>query len=113
MLAGAAQRKQVAAKLDAGDTKSFRWLGISEAAIMAVAMGLGVALGRMAPPTGYDLQPVNTVESLVYFRMPAPLDWPSWITTWRPDAIWLPIAAVAAVWFLSAGLKLGHPGAKG
>src|SRR3546814_12790947 len=72
MLAGAAQRKQVAAKLDAGDTKSFRWLGISEAAIMAVAMGLGVALGRMAPPTGYDLQPVNTVESLVHFRMPAP-----------------------------------------
>lgn len=112
MLAGAVQRRQVAAKLDAGDTKAFRWLGISEAAIMAVAMGLGVALGRMAPPTGYDLQPVNTVESLVYFSMPAPLDWPGWITTWRPDALWLPIAAVAVVWYLTAVVKLRRRGDK-
>lgn len=111
MLAGGAQRKQVAAKLDAGDTKAFRWLGISEAAIMAVAMGLGVALGRMAPPTGYDLQPVNTVESLVYFSMPKPLDWPGgWITTWRPDALWLPIAAVAVTWYLMAVVRLRRRG---
>lgn len=112
MLAGAVQRRQIAAKLEAGHRRSFRWLGLSEAAIMAIAMGLGVALGRMAPPTGYQLQPVGTVESLVYFSMPAPLDWSGWITSWRPDALWLPVAVVAVGWYLAAVVKLRRRGDK-
>lgn len=110
MVAGVVQRRRIAAELDAGNTKSFRWLALSEASIMAIAMGLGVALGRMAPPTGYDLQPVDTVESLIYFAMPAPMGWPEWVTAWRPDALWLSVAVVAVGWYLTAVTRLRRRG---
>ena len=110
MVAGLVQRRWVATKLEAGHRRSFRWLGVSEVAIMAIAMGLGVALGRMAPPTGYQVQPVNTVESLIYFSMPAPLDGLGWLTAWRLDALWVPVAVVAVGWYLAALVKLSRRG---
>lgn len=109
MTAGAWQRRRVIHALEDGKSKAFRWLALSEALIMAVAMGLGVALGRMEPPTGYR-QPLETVESLIYFTLPGPIGWPGWVTTWRPDTLWGPVAVVAVGMYVRGVVKLHRRG---
>lgn len=108
--AGLAQRRAAIGRLEAGRPRTFLRVAVLEVLTMAAAAGLGVALGRMQPPNGLNPAPLQTVESLIYYRLPGPLDWPGWVTTWRLDPLWAPVAVGAVVWYLVAAVRLRRRG---
>ena len=92
----------------AGRPGSFLRLAVAELLLMGSAVGLAVALSRTSPPPappgthgaahallGYDVAPL-TVRTL--------------LTAWRPDALVLSAAALAAAGYLAAARRSGRAG---
>lgn len=108
--AGVLHRRRYIAQLQQDRDGAFGRLAAGEIIVMAVAMGLGVALGRIAPPLAAPEGELTVSESLLHFALPGPLDWPGWITAWRVDTLWAPIAVVAVGWYIAAAVKLRRRG---
>ncbi|MGI8532613.1 MAG: cytochrome c oxidase assembly protein, partial [Geodermatophilaceae bacterium] len=111
--AGRAQRRQLAARMaaTAAAGRLFGRLVSAELLVMAVAIGLGVALARTGPAT----VPVGTpdqqaAEALLGRPMPGPLTPLGWVTQWRLDLLWLLVSLLAAGWYLRAVLRLRRRG---
>jgi len=98
-MAGWQQRRTVIAVLAQGQERGFRRLALTEIAVMAVTMGVGVALGRSAPPSAQAGSPLEGAEAILGSRMPGPLGWSEWFTAWRLDGLWTLLAIVALVWY--------------
>lgn len=98
--AGWRQRRRVLPQLaaDPGRSAAFGRLAATEIAIMAIAVGLGIALGRTPPPP--TKQATTPAESLLGFPLPPELGWQQWFTQWRFDTAWTSLAVVAAVLYL-------------
>ncbi|WP_171058895.1 MULTISPECIES: cytochrome c oxidase assembly protein [unclassified Arthrobacter] len=78
----------------------FMRLAGAELALMAVTVGLAVALGRTSP---FPTSPVqSTAESLLGSELPP---WPGaaeWVTQWHADVVWAPAVVLLAAGYLAA-----------
>ncbi|MFE6506318.1 cytochrome c oxidase assembly protein [Nocardioides sp. NPDC057767] len=89
----------------------FARLAVGELALMGVAIGTGVALGRSAPPSGSGTEPAATpAEAILGQPMPPELTAQRWITEWRLDTFWGPVAVLAAVLYLLGVRRLHQRG---
>ena len=111
--AGWRQRRTVAHRLlqRAGDTAAFVRLVTVELVVMGVAVGVAVALARSAPPVPETpLAEPTPAEVLTGYPAPDPLTGAAWFTTWRPDWLWLTLAAVMTGVYIAGWLRLRRRG---
>ncbi|WP_449406879.1 cytochrome c oxidase assembly protein [Microbacterium maritypicum] len=83
-----------------GRRSPFLRLAGVELAVMAVAVGLAVGLGRTSPFA--TLAVSNAAESLLGYPLPPPLGAAEWITQWHLDVVWTPVAVLLAGGYLIA-----------
>ncbi|MGH3352012.1 MAG: cytochrome c oxidase assembly protein [Nocardioides sp.] len=96
---GRLQRHRLSNKIASGRRSGFGALALGEIAIMAAAMGVGVALGKSAPPSAEGESALVGAEAILGYRMPGLLGWPEWITAWRIDGLWALLAVIALAWY--------------
>lgn len=109
---GYLQRQRVIARIrtDAEPARAvFVRLAFLETLAMAAAFGLGNALARSAPPSG-TLENTDTVTSLTGYPAPAPPSAINWVTQWRFDWLFTPLALVAIGVYLVWALRLRRRG---
>ena len=112
-VAGWQQRRRVVAALhrSAVSGRLFARLAVAELTVMAVAIGLAVALGRTSPVRpGAPQEPLTLTESLLGYPMPPPLGAAEWFTQWRIDPLFAPAAVAAAAWYVAAVVRLRRRG---
>lgn len=115
-LAGLRMRTAIVARLqereprDAGYRSAFAALALGEIALMAAAVGLGVALSRSAPPLPQE-SAADPVVALTGYPLPPgpPTGW-MWLTVWRPDWLFLAVSVVASGLYVAGVLKLRRRG---
>ncbi len=108
-LVGLRQRRAYVARLRENPALAagFARFAAIELAVMGLAVGLGVALSRSAPPVP-EVQPgITAAESLTGYPAPAvPQGW-SWLSTWRVDWLWLSLSLIAVGLYLH-GVRVLH-----
>ena len=105
-VAGYYQRRNLSTRLQAApaDGRAFARLAGGEVVVMALAVGLAVALSRSAPPVPDALPNPSRILALTMFPDPGPMTTADWVTAWRMD--WLLLAlAVVAVGLYAAGVR--------
>lgn len=113
--AGWWQRRHVLTALDfsPGSGRLFGRLAGIELTVMAVAIGLAVALARTATSSPLAALPTETIaESLLGYPMPPALTVAGWVTAWRVDVLWVSLAVFAAAWYLAAVRRLRRGGGR-
>ncbi|TNB75705.1 copper resistance protein CopD [Arthrobacter sp. BB-1] len=74
---------------------------VAELLIMGAVSGLAAALSRTPPPGGEEIRAALTpAEVLTGYLLPPELTPERWFTVWRPDWLWITLAATAAVLYL-------------
>ena len=106
---GWSQRRRVLPGLVQGRVEEFRRLIAVELALMALAVGVAVALGQTAPPVP-ETESVDRVEALLGGPMPPELTPGRWLTAWELDSWWLPAAVLAFGLYLGAVRRLARRG---
>uniref|UniRef100_A0AC61U8S2 Bifunctional copper resistance protein CopD/cytochrome c oxidase assembly protein n=2 Tax=Janibacter limosus TaxID=53458 RepID=A0AC61U8S2_9MICO len=81
-------------------------LAIGEVAVMATAMGPGVAVGRTPTPDSAEAPPRTIVYDLSGYPDPGPPSSTSWLTTWQVDWLWLAVSVIAIVVYVRWALRL-------
>ena len=113
---GAIYRRKLIAEVassDAGKRKSFFKLATLELAIMGIAIGLGNALSRTAPPADPLANFVPTPASILTGeQLPTELLPSTWFTAWKIDLLWLVIAVAAIGVYLFGVVRLRRRGDK-
>ncbi|WP_370543942.1 cytochrome c oxidase assembly protein [Frigoribacterium sp. VKM Ac-1396] len=112
-VAGALHRRRVIPGLVREPTRrrAFVRLAVVEVVLMAVAMGLSVALSRSAPPVPQtSIANVDPRSSLIGFTFPEPVSVSRMLTAFHPDWAWLAIAAVFAGLYLAGVVGLRRRG---
>lgn len=82
-------------------------VAIGEIAVMACAVGIGVALSRTPPPPRPERR-LSTAEDLLGFPMPPALGPAEWFTQWRIDSFWGLLAVVAGIGYLAGVRRLAQ-----
>lgn len=81
-------------------TAGFVRLAVAELALMALTVGLAVALGRTSP---FATSPVkSTAESLLGSELPPWLGAAEWVSQWHADVVWAPVTVLLAAGYLTA-----------
>lgn len=106
---GVNQRRQLLER-DATRSGVFARLALTELGVMAVAVGLGVALGRTPPPVVQDITGDDHVLPLTGFPMPEPFTWGRLLTAWEPMWLFLIPAALAIGLYVAATVRLRRRG---
>lgn len=84
---------------------------IAELLIMGAVSGLAAALSRTPPPGGEEIRAALTpAEVLTGYPLPPELTPERWFTVWRPDWLWIAVAATAAVLYLMGARRLRRRG---
>lgn len=102
-------RGRTIAALEAGaeGVAPFIRLAVGEVAVMAAAMGLGVAVGRTPTPGSAPTAPENAiVYDLTGYPDPGAPTGSSWLTAWQVDWLWLVVAVVAIYVYVRWVLRL-------
>lgn len=102
-------RSRTIAGLEAGakGAAPFVRLAVGEVAVMAAAMGLGVAVSRTPTPDSAQVAPQNAiVYDLSGYPDPGPPSSTSWLTTWQIDWLWLAVSVIAIVVYVRWALRL-------
>ncbi|MFA1539145.1 cytochrome c oxidase assembly protein [Actinomadura monticuli] len=94
--------------LDEGRPGAFARFASVEAAVMAAAMGLAVALARTAPPP--PAEPESAVKSLLGYDMPPEVTPLRLLTLWQFDLFFAALAAVLGGLYLAAVVRLRRRG---
>ena len=108
-MAGWWQRRRIVPHFDdAGRSRrAFLRLAVTEVLVMAIAMGLSVALASSAPPAQQLTPGADASQrALLGFPMPAPLTPERWLTTWNLDLLWVAAAVIGCAWYLRAAHRL-------
>lgn len=86
------------------DNRPFWRLAILETIIMALTMGVAVALGRTPPPPNFSdqaggegLPPITQMQVKLGYNLDIPFGWEAMFTQWRFD-IFFGMAAIVAAW---------------
>ncbi|WP_238146859.1 cytochrome c oxidase assembly protein [Ornithinimicrobium murale] len=82
----------------------FARLAVTELGVMAVALGLGVALARTPPPVIEDLTGVDPALNLTGFPTPEPFTASRLLTAWEPMWMFL-LPALALIGLYLAGVR--------
>ncbi len=82
----------------------FARLAITELAVMAVALGLGVALSRTPPPVVEDITGSDPAPSLTGFPTPEPFTVGKLLTAWEPMWMFL-LPALVLIGLYLAGVR--------
>lgn len=96
--AGWLHRRTTLAGLDRGDAGAFGRLAGVEAVVMAVTVGLAVALSRSPSPVPRTAATsvLDPTEVATGYPMPPPLTPSRWLTVWQPDLLWVVVVALLA-----------------
>lgn len=92
---------------------AFARLATTELVVMAVAVGLGVALSRTPPPVIQDigqLDPADRALGLTGFPTPEPFTWSHLLTAWEPMWMFLIPAVLGIGLYLAAVVRLRRRG---
>ena len=91
--------------------KVFGRVAVTELLVMGVAMGLGTALARTGAVNSviYTSDP-SPAEILTGQKLPPELVASTWFTAFKPDLIWLLVAAFLAVFYVWGVLRLRKRG---
>lgn len=82
-------------------------LALGEVVVMALAMGMGVAVGRTPTPESALTAPENAiVYDLSGYPDPGPPSSTAWITSWQVDWLWLAVSAIAIFVYVRWALRL-------
>lgn len=106
-LIGAAHRSRTLRDLDAGRPAMFRRLAAGEAVLMAVTIGLAVALSRTAPPVPDNPVALSRVRELIGFPIPPEFSMSRLLTEPYPDAFFA-LGTFAAAFLYLAGVWRLH-----
>jgi cytochrome c oxidase assembly factor CtaG/putative copper export protein len=93
-----------------GDPRAFIRLAVGEVVVMAVTMGVSVALSRSQPPVSQEPVADDVRRRLLGFEYPPPVTPLRMFTEWHVDWMWAGIATVGAGWYLWAFLRLRRRG---
>nr|WP_120491196.1 cytochrome c oxidase assembly protein [Corynebacterium lactis] len=104
-LFGYAHRKVTIPELEkAHDNRPFWRLAIVETIVMALTMGVAVALGRTPPPANFSdqaggegLPAITQMQVKLGYNLEIPFGWEAMFTQWRFD-IFFGMAAIVAAW---------------
>lgn len=97
-----------ALRRDPASGGAFARLATIELAVMAVTVGVAVALSRTSP---FAFARVETAaESLLGYAMPPLLTAEQWFTQWRVDVVWTTVGLLLGAWYLKAVLRLRRRG---
>lgn len=114
VLLGAAgwwHRRHAIAALREGATRVFWRLIAVEAAVMGVAIGVAVVLGRSAPPVPAELNPNPSPAEIVTGEpLPPPLAPARLVTEVSWDVLWLAVAVILLTAYLAAVVRLRRRG---
>lgn len=105
---GASQRRLVLAR-GVERPGMFARLALVETAVMAVAIGLAVALSRTPPPVSAPPS-ADPVLSLTGMPEPAPYQASVWLTAWATDWLFLPVAVLAVALYVAGVARLRRRG---
>ena len=109
---GAAYRRKLVASISSKPKAFWRIVGL-ELAIMAIAIGLAAGLSRTAPPVNpTELVGTTPAELLTGQKLPPELTLTTFFTQFKPDLIWLVVAASAIVAYLLGVRRLRLRGDK-
>ena len=107
---GALYRKRFIAKLQETATKFWK-LVLVEFLLFGSAIGLGTALARTANPvTDYPGGTLTPAEILTGSKLPPEPTAMTWLTTFKPDLIWLLVTAALAGFYIAGVLRLRKRG---
>jgi putative copper resistance protein D len=110
-LAGATHRRSLLPRLRAGAAGPFWRLVAGELVVMGAAIGLGVALAASSPPVPQEpVADPSIAFAITGYPMPAAPTALSWVTTWRPDVLWVTVALVLAGSYLYGVVRLHRRG---
>jgi cytochrome c oxidase assembly factor CtaG/putative copper export protein len=112
-VAGILHRRRLLPRLaaDPRDRMAFLRLAVGEVVVMAVAMGLSVALSRSAPPVSQE--PVDSADAflgLVGYPEPPPVDFGRMLTEWHLDVAFLGLAGILLGTYLVGVVRLRRRG---
>jgi cytochrome c oxidase assembly factor CtaG len=97
---GALHRKTLIDKMSNGS--GFIRLASFEIFVMGLAMGLGTALAKTAPPvSGVEFVPPTAAELLSGDPLPSELTPMSWFTVWDIDVLWATISVLGILVYLN------------
>lgn len=107
---GALHRRKVISNFK-DKTKMFWYLIVVEVLIFGAAMGLGTALARTATPINdYPAGELTPAEILTGSKLPPEPTALTWITTFKPDLIWLLVTVALAGFYLLGVRRLKQRG---
>jgi putative copper resistance protein D len=110
-IAGAAHRRVLLRRLDSGAVGAFWRLVAGELVVMGIAIGLGVALSASAPPMPQEpVADPSVAFAITGYPMPPAPTALSWLTTWRPDVLWVTIALAFAGSYLYGVVRMHRRG---
>lgn len=106
------QRRLIAEKLETNPQGGalFARLAATEVSIMALAAGLGVALGRTAPPAPEAAPERSMLQVLSGYPDPGPMVGSDWITAWRINWLFLAVGLLAMGLYAAGVIRLHRRG---
>ncbi|WP_371742701.1 cytochrome c oxidase assembly protein [Plantibacter sp. CFBP 8804] len=111
-LAGVWHRLRLIPRLQAepGKRSTFIRLAVVEVVVMAVTMGVSVALSRSQPPVSQEPVADDVRRRLLGFAYPPEVTPLRMFTEWHVDWMWAGLAVVGAAWYLWAFRTLRRRG---
>jgi cytochrome c oxidase assembly factor CtaG/putative copper export protein len=104
-------RQRTLPALEAGKPWAFARLAAVETAVMALAVGLGAALSRSAPPVP-DVPSARpgAAEALTGYPLPPPPSVTNYVTRWQPDLLWAVLVGLGVLLYLVGVRRLHRRG---
>jgi putative copper resistance protein D len=110
-LAGFFHRRRLLPRLGTGGAGPFWRLVTGELVVMGMAIGLGVALAASAPPVPQEpVADPSVAFAITGYPMPSAPTALSWLTTWRPDVLWVTVALLMGGGYLYGVVRLHQRG---
>lgn len=101
-------RRHTLPAIASGRPWAFARLAAVEAGVMALAIGLGVALSRSAPPVPDVPSKIPSMAvALTGYPLPPPPSLHGYLTLWQPDLLWLTLTGLGVVLYI-VGLRRLH-----
>jgi putative copper resistance protein D len=110
-LMGWRHRKLTIPAVAAGRPGAFARLAAVETGVMAVAVGLGVALNKTGPPAPVVVPSApSPALALTGYPLPPPPSVVNYLTQWQPDLLWLTLVGLGVVLYLVGVWRLRRRG---